>query len=78
MGDNRIYVGDVKNGFYYLLYKNKDNDGEVGTIEIFAEDVDPAWITTTCLWGNDKLVRADKFGNISIVSVYLYLSIYVC
>lgn len=60
----RVIVSDVQESLFWVRYRRNENQ-----LIIFADDTYPRWVTTACLLDYDTMASADKFGNISIVSV---------
>jgi len=58
----RIIVSDVQESFIFVRYKPRDNQ-----LVVFADDVNPRWLTCSCPLDYDTMAGADKFGNIYIV-----------
>lgn len=65
---HRIYVGDVQESVFAVRYKRQENQ-----LIVFADDTNPRWITTTCVMDYDTVACADKFGNIAVVSIFIFL-----
>lgn len=59
---SRIVVSDVQESFHFVKYKRQENQ-----LIIFADDVNPRWITSACLLDYDTMAGSDKFGNVCIV-----------
>lgn len=60
----RVYVGDVQESVHFVRYRRNENQ-----LIIFADDTNPRYVTTMCLLDYDTVAVADKFGNVSIVSL---------
>lgn len=60
----RVIVSDVQESLFWVRYRRNENQ-----LIIFADDTYPRWVTTACLLDYDTMASADKFGNISIVSI---------
>ncbi|XP_031565334.1 splicing factor 3B subunit 3-like [Actinia tenebrosa] len=58
----RIAVSDVQDSVHLVKYKPRDNH-----LVIFADDVNPRWVTCCCFLDYSTLAVADKFGNIGVV-----------
>ncbi|EDO49217.1 predicted protein [Nematostella vectensis] len=58
----RIVVSDIQESFHFVKYKPRDNQ-----LVVFADDVNPRWLTCCCYLDYDTLAGADKFGNIFTV-----------
>lgn len=56
---DRLYVGDLSEGFSYCLYKKQQNE-----LEIIADQTAPHFLTAQALLDFDTVVGADKFGNV--------------
>lgn len=61
---NRIVVGDIQDSFHFVRYKRQENQ-----LIVFADDTNPRWITSSCMLDYNTMAGADKFGNISVVSI---------
>lgn len=60
----RVFVSDIQESLFVLRYKRQENQ-----LIIFVDDTNQRWVTTSCLLDYDTTALADKFGNISVVSV---------
>eukprot|EP00298_Acanthocystis_sp_HF-20_P013907 c20557_g1_i1.p1 GENE.c20557_g1_i1~~c20557_g1_i1.p1 ORF type:complete len:617 (-),score=219.58 c20557_g1_i1:108-1958(-) len=61
---DRIIVGDISQSFTFCQYQKETN-----SLEIFAEDNFPRWLTASCLLDSDTIAGADKFGNFFVLSL---------
>ena len=59
-----MYISDVQESVFYIRYKRQENQ-----LILFADDTNQRWVTATCLLDYDTMAAADKFGNVSVVSV---------
>ena len=64
----RVVISDIQESLFWVRYKRNENQ-----LIIFADDTHPRWVTTACLLDYDTMASADKFGNISIVSICLFV-----
>ena len=60
----RVYVSDVQESVFYVRYRRQENQ-----LILFADDTNQRWVTATCLLDYDTVAAADKFGNVSVVSI---------
>lgn len=60
---SRIVVSDIQESFHFVRYKRQENQ-----LIIFADDVNPRWITCATMLDYDTMAGADKFGNVAVVS----------
>lgn len=58
---DRIYVGDLCEGFAIVLYKKSTNE-----LEIVADSTAPRYLTAQALLDIDTMVGGDKFGNLFV------------
>jgi splicing factor 3B subunit 3 len=65
----RIFCSDVHESVHFVRYKQAENQ-----LITFADDIIPRHVHTTCLLDYDTIAVADKFGSISIVSVFSNIS----
>ena len=61
---NRIVVGDIQESFSFVRYKVTENQ-----LVVFADDTCPRWITSATMLDYYSVAGADKFGNITVVSL---------
>jgi len=62
--DNRIYVSDVCESFFFVKYKSA-----LQQLHIFADNTVPRWLTSSVQLDYDTLAGADKFGNFFVTRV---------
>eukprot|EP01038_Epipyxis_sp_PR26KG_P011576 gene11576-15501_t len=62
MGD-RIYVGDMAESVHFVKYKRQEN----ATLNIFADDSIPRFITSICVVDYHTVAAVDKFGNVFVL-----------
>jgi len=55
-------VADVQESILFVRYKWMENQ-----LIIFADGINPRYVTTMCLLDYDTAAVADKFGNISVM-----------
>lgn len=60
----RVYVGDVMESFQFVKYKKEEQ-----TLNIFADNTTPRWVTSQAIIDYNTLAGGDKFGNIFLVRV---------
>lgn len=58
----RIVVSDIQESFHFVKYKARENH-----LVIFADDVNPRWLTCCSYLDYDTVAGADKFGNVFVV-----------
>ena len=60
----RITVGDIQESFSFVRYKPQENQ-----LIVFADDTSARWITCSTMLDFCSVAGADKFGNVTVVSV---------
>lgn len=55
---SRLIVGDVNESIFYVTYKSPEN-----RLIVFADDVQPRWITASTMVDYETVAAGDKFGN---------------
>jgi splicing factor 3B subunit 3 len=58
---DRILVGDVQEGWHYVIYDKLENN-----FYVFADEPRPRWLTTSVQLDVDTIAGADKFGNVFV------------
>mmetsp|Transcript_5908 Transcript_5908/g.9597 ORF Transcript_5908/g.9597 Transcript_5908/m.9597 type:complete len:1230 (-) Transcript_5908:259-3948(-) len=58
---DRIYAGDINESISFLKYKRSENQ-----LYVFADDINPRWMTSMVYLDYDTIAGADKFGNVFI------------
>ena len=65
---HRVYATDVQESFHFIRYKRQENQ-----LIVFADDTHPRWITAACKLDYNTMAGADKFGNITVVSIGFFI-----
>ena len=63
---HRIIVSDIQESINFVRYKRQENQ-----LIVFADDTTPRWVTSSCLLDYDTVATADKFGNVTVVSIWI-------
>ncbi|KAI0744105.1 CPSF A subunit region-domain-containing protein [Daedaleopsis nitida] len=58
---SRIIVGDMQESVFYAVYKAPENK-----LLVFADDVQPRWVTATTMLDYNTVVASDRFGNVFV------------
>jgi len=60
--EDKIIVGDVQHSYQFVRYNRAEN-----SLDIFADDYVPRWLTSGCMLDPTTIASGDKFGNIFLV-----------
>ncbi|KZT10782.1 uncharacterized protein LAESUDRAFT_747419 [Laetiporus sulphureus 93-53] len=58
---SRILVGDMQESVFYAVYKAPEN-----RLLVFADDMQPHWITATTMVDYNTVVAGDRFGDVFV------------
>jgi len=60
--EDKIVVGDIQHSYQFVKYNRVES-----SLEVFADDYVPRWLTSGCMTDSTTIASGDKFGNVFLL-----------